>query len=77
MTNRVKLLKQILKLARKKAGLSQSELADKLGVTKAYISNLESLWVTSTTETPLFSALDVLGLDVMTDLEEIINSLQK
>ena len=77
MTNRVKQLKEILRLARTKSGLSQSQLAKKIGVTKAYVSNLESMWVTYTTETPLLNALDALGVDVMTDLDEIINSLKK
>jgi len=56
-------LGRILRQYRRREGLSQQEVADRLGVSRVYVVKLESgettLW-----EERLFGMLDVLGLDL-------------
>lgn len=53
-----------IKECREKAGLSQVELSEKAGVSRAIISGLESGSITTTTTTTLIKIADALGKKV-------------
>ena len=59
-----------LAIARAKAGLTQKELADKVGVSQAYIAKLEGGEANPTLER-IGSLLAVLGLSLVTDVTEL------
>lgn len=55
---------QLLKAARQKAGLTQAELADPLGMSRATISAIEGGRCNEIGITKLAALLDLLGLDL-------------
>jgi transcriptional regulator with XRE-family HTH domain len=55
---------QLLKTARRKAGVTQAELADPLGMSRATISSLESGRCEEIGVTKLAALLDLVGLEL-------------